>query len=102
MLALLKDPIPTTAAGLFLGLIGQVARQCRYRLWPNRLATSKAGGPARQTRLEAIGVYALLAESYYYSGAEREHHLRCAGEIFARLDATYDLERVRDAAAQVE
>jgi hypothetical protein len=32
------------------------------------------------------------------SGSERQHHLHCAADMFAQVNATYDLERVQAAA----
>ena len=64
-LALLKHPLPTSTAGLIMGLLGQLFQQALYRLWPGwsagRLSRMK------DTLLEASRAYEGLTAVYYFA-----------------------------------
>jgi hypothetical protein len=63
-LTILDQRMPTTVAGLLVGLLGQVLTQALHRLWPARFL-DRGLGPDRATLIEAAYTYDRLGKLFY-------------------------------------
>ncbi len=95
-LEILGWPVPSSQAGLILGLLGQVLVQAIHRIWPPR--TGRSASARREERLEATRAYEhLLAIAHFanetllslYAGLRSLNLAEDAGPISPELARSY-------------
>ena len=66
--AMLGEDVPASSAGMIGGLLGQLARQSRHRLWPKRYRGKQIDDEQEAIRLEIVQIYQQLATVLFLMG----------------------------------